>query len=45
MKICICCSLSFTDNVKKIAAQLEEMGHEVLLPKGVLLDLIAKSDF
>ena len=45
MKICICCSLSFTDEAKKITASLEQMGHEVLLPEGILLDLIHKPDY
>lgn len=45
MKICICCSLSFTDKVRKIAEELEKLGHEVLLPNGILLDVIHKPDF
>ena len=45
MKICICCSLSFTDEVKKIADRLHELGHEVLLPNGVIVDAIHKLDF
>ncbi|MBQ6313870.1 hypothetical protein IJI29_03435 [Candidatus Saccharibacteria bacterium] len=45
MKICICCSLSFTDRVKKIAEELKELGHEVLLPNGILIDVIHKLDF
>ena len=45
MKICICCSLSFTDEVKKIADRLHELGHEVLLPNGVIIDAIHKADF
>lgn len=45
MKICICCSLSFTDEVTEIARKLEEMGHEVLLPDGVRLRLIEQEDF
>ena len=45
MKICICCSLSFTDEVKKIADRLHELGHEVLLPNGVIIDAIHKPDF
>ena len=45
MKICICCSLSFTDEVKKIADRLHELGHEVLLPNGVMIDAIHKPDF
>ena len=45
MKICICCSLSFSDEVKKIADRLHELGHEVLLPNGVIVDAIHKLDF
>lgn len=45
MKICICCSLSFTDKVKEIAGELGELGHEVFLPNGVIIDAIHKSDF
>ena len=45
MKICICCSLSFTNEVKKIADRLHELGHEVLLPNGVIIDAIYKPDF
>ena len=45
MKICICCSLSFTDEAKKIADRLQELGHEVLLPNGVIIDAIHKPDF
>ena len=45
MKICICCSLSFTDKVKEIAEKLEKLGHEVLLPNGILIDAIHKPDF
>ena len=45
MKICICCSLSFTDEVKKIADRLHELGHEVFLPNGVIIDAIHKPDF
>ena len=45
MKICICCSLAFTDEVKEIANRLHELGHEVLLPNGVIIDAIYKADF
>ena len=45
MKICICCSLSFTDKVKIVAQNLEKMGHDVFLPNGVLVDAIHKPDF
>ena len=45
MKICICCSLSFSDEVKKVATELETLGHEVLLPNGVLLDVMKDPNF
>lgn len=45
MKICICCSLSFTDEVLELARELEGMGHEVLLPDGVRLRLIKRNGF
>lgn len=45
MKICICCSLSFSDEVRKIAQQLEEVGHEVLLPNGVMIRLVEQEGF
>lgn len=45
MKICICGALTFTDEIKKIGRKLEEMGHEVLLPVGVLEDFIKREDF
>ena len=45
MKVCVCCSLSFTDKVKGIARELEKLGHEVLLPSGVMVDAIHKPDF
>lgn len=45
MKVCVCCSLSFTDKVKGIAKELEKLGHEVLLPNGVMVDAIHKPDF
>ena len=45
MKICVCCSLSFTDEVKKITDELKKLGHEVLLPNGVILDAIHQPDF
>lgn len=45
MKVCICCSLSFTNEVVELAKQLEEMGHEVLLPDGVTQRLIEREDF
>ncbi len=32
--------MSFGEEVKKIAAELEEMGHEVLLPNRILLDVM-----
>ncbi len=45
MKVCVCCSLSFTDKVKGIAKELEKLGHEVLLPNGVMIDAIHKPNF
>ena len=45
MKICICCSLSFGDEVRRIAKELEDMGHEVLLPNGIINRLLEKEDF
>lgn len=45
MKICICCSLSFGDEVREIARQLENMGYEVLLPNGVINRLIEQKGF
>lgn len=45
MKICISCSLSFTDEVKKLTEELEKLGHEVLLPNGILSDAIHQADF
>ncbi|MBR5418975.1 nucleoside 2-deoxyribosyltransferase [Candidatus Saccharibacteria bacterium] len=45
MKICICCSLSFSDEAFKIADELEKLGHEVLLPSGIINRSIEKPDF
>lgn len=45
MKICICCSISFGDEVRKVAERLEAMGHEVSLPNGVINRLNEQSDF
>ena len=45
MKICVCCSLAFTDEVKRIAEELKDMGHEVFLLNGVLLDVIHRPDY
>lgn len=45
MKICICCSLSFGDEVRKVARELEEMGHEVLLPNGIINRLLERDDY
>ncbi len=45
MKICICCSLKFGNEVRGIAERLEKMGHEVLLPNGVINRLIEQDDF
>ena len=45
MKVCICCSLSFTNEVLEIAKKLEALGHEVLLPNSVINRAIEKPDF
>ena len=45
MKICICCSLSFTEDVLKLANELKAAGYEVSLPNGVINKLYEKSDF
>lgn len=45
MKICICCSLTFTNEVIEIGKMLERLGHEVLLPNGVINRLIEKPGF
>lgn len=45
MKICVCCSLSFTDEVLKVAEELEGLGHEVLLPNGIIQRQIEREDF
>jgi nucleoside 2-deoxyribosyltransferase len=45
MKICICCSLSHTQKVLKLTTELETLGHEVLLPGGVIDRLYEKQDF
>lgn len=44
-KLCICCSLSFTNQVLQIAKRLEELGFEVLLPNGLINRLIEKENF
>lgn len=45
MKICICSSLSFPDKVNAVAQQLTDLGHEVLLPNGIINRLIEQTDF
>ncbi len=45
MKICICCSLSFVDEAFAVAEKLQKLGHEVLLPNGVINRLAEKPDF
>lgn len=45
MKICICCSLTFTNEVIEIGKMLERLGHEVLLPNGVINRLIEQPNF
>lgn len=44
-KICLCSSLSFPDEVNKIAQQLTELGYEVLLPNGIVNRLIEQDNF
>ena len=36
MKICICTSLTFTDEALALQKELEALGHEVLMPNGVI---------
>lgn len=45
MKICICCSLTFTNEVIEVGKMLERLGHEVLLPNGVINHLIEQPNF
>lgn len=45
MKICICCSLTFTKEVLALAKKLEKLGHELLLPNSVINRAIEKPDF
>lgn len=45
MKICICCSLSFTNEVLVLAKELEKQGFELLLPNSVIERSIEKPDF
>ena len=45
MKICICCSLTFTQEVLDLAEKLEALGHELLLPNSVMNRAIEKPDF
>lgn len=45
MKICICCSLSFTKEVLALAKELEKQGFELLLPNSVMERSIEKPDF
>lgn len=45
MKICICCSLSFTKEVLALAKELEQQGFELLLPNSVMERSIEKPDF
>lgn len=47
MKITICSSLAFSQEIGKIAEQLKQLGHEVLLPatsEKILADLIDASE-
>ena len=45
MKICISCSLSFPDEVLKVAEDLKKLGHEVDLPNGILNRAVEQADF
>lgn len=45
MKICICCSLSFTDEVLALAEKLKSLGHEPLLPNGMINRVMEREDF
>ena len=45
MKICICCSLTFTNEVLALAGELEKLGHELLLPNSVMNRAIERADF
>jgi nucleoside 2-deoxyribosyltransferase len=45
MKICICCSLSFPDEVQRIVKELKALGHEVLIPHGIEIRAIEQPDF
>jgi hypothetical protein len=45
MKICICCSLTFTNEVIEVGKMLEHLDHEVLLPNGVINRLIEQPNF
>ncbi len=45
MKICICSSLTFADEVLEISKMLEASGHEVLLPNGIINRLTEQSNF
>ncbi len=45
MKICICCSLTFTNEVIEVGKMLERLGHEVLLPNGVINRLMEQPNF
>jgi len=45
MKITICGSLTFTDEMNQIANDLDALGHEVLLPEGVIHQRIHDKDF
>ncbi len=45
MKICICCSLKFGNEVREIEQQLQRLGHEVLLPNGIINHLPEQPDY
>lgn len=45
MKICVCCSASFPDEVLSLAKEIEALGHEVLLPNCIVQRQIERADF
>jgi len=45
MKICICSSLAFADEVLEISMILEASGHEVMLPNGIINRLAEQPNF
>ena len=45
MKLCVCCSASFPDEVLSLAKEIEALGHEVLLPNCIIQRQIEHADF